>query len=99
VIPVAPWQFTTWLDLFDHWQTGIVGAGAVVAATVTIWTLWSQTATTVRLERQRVLSELDALRIAISIAAYEALCATLRSAAWPLFDPDALRLAPADIGR
>ena len=71
VIPVevtsAPWHYTTVPDLFDHWQTGLVGAGAVVAATVTIWTMRSQTATSVRLERERVLSELDALRMALGV--------------------------------
>jgi hypothetical protein len=30
------WHFTTWLDLFDHWQTVIAGALALVAAFGTI---------------------------------------------------------------
>ena len=55
MIPDTPWHFTTWLDLVDHWQTGLVGAAAVIAATATVWAMWSQTATTVRLERERVL--------------------------------------------
>jgi low affinity Fe/Cu permease len=40
VIPVevtqAPWHFTTWPDAFDHWQTLIAGAFALVAAFGTI---------------------------------------------------------------
>jgi hypothetical protein len=37
VIPVdAPWHFTTWLDLLDHWQTGIAGVLALVAAFGTV---------------------------------------------------------------
>jgi hypothetical protein len=31
-----PWHFTTWLDLFDHWQTLIAGLLAVLAAWRTI---------------------------------------------------------------
>jgi hypothetical protein len=66
VIPVevtqAPWHATGFWDWVDHWQTGLAGAGAVIAATVTVWTMWSQTETAVRLERERRLSELDALR-------------------------------------
>src|ERR1700730_14955395 len=30
------WHFTTWLDLFDHWQTVIAGVLALVAAFGTI---------------------------------------------------------------
>jgi hypothetical protein len=63
MIPVevtqTPWHY--------HWQTGLVGAGAVIAATATVWAMWSQTATTVRLERERVLSELVALRMALGV--------------------------------
>jgi hypothetical protein len=33
----APWQFTTWHDLFDHWQTLIAGVFALVAGLGTIW--------------------------------------------------------------
>jgi hypothetical protein len=36
VIPVAPWHFTTWLDLFDHWQTVIAGVLAFVAGFGTV---------------------------------------------------------------
>jgi hypothetical protein len=31
-----PWRFTTWLDLFDHWQTIIAGASALLAAIGTL---------------------------------------------------------------
>jgi hypothetical protein len=68
VIPVqTPWHFTTWLDLFDHWQTGLVGAAAVIAATATVWAMWSQTETTARLERERVASEVHMLRKSIAV--------------------------------
>ena len=33
---MAPWHFTTWLDLFDHWQTGIAGALALLAGFGTV---------------------------------------------------------------
>jgi hypothetical protein len=37
VIPVeTPWHFTTWLDLFDHWQTVIAGVLAFVAGFGTV---------------------------------------------------------------
>jgi hypothetical protein len=37
MIPVdTPWHFTTWLDLFDHWQTGIAGVLAFVAGFGTV---------------------------------------------------------------
>ena len=88
---MAPWHFTTWLDLLDHWQTGIAGVLALlagfgtVAATIIIASRQiaasreeadrviaatreqtkvtaEQTAMTVRLERERVLSEDGAFR-------------------------------------
>ena len=40
VIPVevtqTPWHFTTWLDLLDHWQTGIAGGLAFAAGFGTV---------------------------------------------------------------
>jgi hypothetical protein len=40
VIPVevtqTPWHYTTFRDWLDHWQTGLAGAGALVAAFGTI---------------------------------------------------------------
>ncbi len=68
MIPVAPWHFTTWLDLFDHWQTVIAGVLALVAGFGTVVATMiiarkqiaaahEQTATTIRLERRRVVRE------------------------------------------
>jgi hypothetical protein len=34
---MPPWHFTTNLDFFDHWQTLIAGALAVLAGAGTIW--------------------------------------------------------------
>jgi len=31
---LQPWQFTTWLDFADHWQSLIAGAFALVAGVV-----------------------------------------------------------------
>jgi hypothetical protein len=64
VIPVevtqAPWHYTTCLDLIDHWQTGLVGAGAVIAAVVTIGvTLW--------IDRRQAKRELETLRKALAV--------------------------------
>jgi hypothetical protein len=40
VIPVevtpAPWHYTTFWDWLDHWQTGLAGAGALVAALIAV---------------------------------------------------------------
>ena len=33
---MAPWHFTTWLDLFDHWQTVIAGVLALFAGFGTV---------------------------------------------------------------
>jgi hypothetical protein len=72
MIPVevtqTPWHYTTWLDLFDHWQTGLAGAAAVLAATATVWAMWSQTETTVRLEQERFASETTAFRAMLEAA-------------------------------
>jgi prolipoprotein diacylglyceryltransferase len=41
MIPVevtqTPRHYTTLWEWLDHWQTGLAGAGAVVAAIITIW--------------------------------------------------------------
>ncbi len=92
-----PWHFTTWLDLFDHWQTLFAGLLALGAA---VWTIRAtrstakdqidagredadrvvaaardqikvtaeQTATAVRLERERVLSEDNAFHAMLDAA-------------------------------
>jgi hypothetical protein len=40
VIPVevtqTPWHFTTFWDWLDHWQTGLAGAGALLAAVIAV---------------------------------------------------------------
>ena len=44
MIPVdTPWQFTTWLDLLDHWQTVIARVLAFAAGFGTVATLISDT--------------------------------------------------------
>jgi hypothetical protein len=77
VIPVevtqAPWHATTWLDLFDHWQTVIAGVLALAAAFGTVVATMiiarkqiavaqKQIDTTLRLEQERVASEATAFR-------------------------------------
>ena len=32
-----PWHFTTWLDLFDHWQSLTAGLAAIVAALIAVF--------------------------------------------------------------
>jgi F0F1-type ATP synthase membrane subunit c/vacuolar-type H+-ATPase subunit K len=34
---LQPWHFTTWLDLFDHWQTLAAGLLVMLAAIGTTW--------------------------------------------------------------
>lgn len=40
MIPVeitqTPWHFTTFWDWLDHWQTGLAGAGALLAAVIAV---------------------------------------------------------------
>jgi len=64
VIPVevaqTPWHFTTWLDLFDHWQTVIAGFVALVAALITVWV-------TLRVERGKAEREVNALRKSLAV--------------------------------
>jgi hypothetical protein len=61
MIPVevnsAPWHFTTWLDLFDHWQTGIAGFLAFVAGFGTV------VATIIIARRQIAASNEDAKKV------------------------------------
>jgi hypothetical protein len=51
-----PWHFTTWLDLFDHWQTAIAGLIALIAVQVTL-----------QVERGKAVRELDALRKSLAV--------------------------------
>jgi hypothetical protein len=60
VTPVDTWHFTTWLDLFDHWQTVIAGSIALVAAIITVLI-------TLRVERRKADRELDALRKSLGV--------------------------------
>ena len=64
MIPVevtsAPWHYTTWFDLFDHWQIGIAGLIALFAAFITVWV-------TLRVERRKADREVDALRKSLAV--------------------------------
>jgi hypothetical protein len=57
---MAPWQFTTWLDLFEHWQTVIAGFAALLAAIITV-------GVTLRVERGKADREADALRKSFAV--------------------------------
>ena len=48
----TPWHFTTWLDLFDHWQTVFAGLIALIAAIITV-------RVTLRVERAKADREVD----------------------------------------
>jgi hypothetical protein len=78
VIPVevtqAPWHATGFWDWVDHWQTLIAGVlafvagvGTVVVAMRVIAATREQTATTVRLERERASTEVDMLRKSLAV--------------------------------
>jgi hypothetical protein len=64
MIPVevtqTSWHFTTVSDALDHWQTGLAGTGAVIAAFVTI-------GVTLRIERRQAKREVDALRKSLAV--------------------------------
>ena len=60
LIPIAPWHFLTWLDLFDHWQTVVAGVIALIAAIITV-------GVTLRIERRQAKRELDALRKSLAV--------------------------------
>jgi hypothetical protein len=62
-----PWHFTTLLDLVDHWQTLLAGGLALVAGLITVRVIREQIETAVRLERERVASEVDALRKSLAV--------------------------------
>ena len=55
-----PWHFTTWLDLFDHWQALIAGALGFAAAIIVV-------RFTLRIERRKAQLELDALRKSLAV--------------------------------
>ncbi len=54
---MTPWHFTTWLDLLDHWQTGIAGFLAFAAGFGTV------VATMIIARRQITSSREDADRV------------------------------------
>jgi hypothetical protein len=54
-VSAEPWHFTTWLDLFDHWQALIAGALGFAAAIIVV-------RFTLRIERRKAQLELDAAR-------------------------------------
>ena len=55
-----PWQYTTFLDLIDHWQTLIAGLLALGAAAITVFF-------TLKVERRKADRELDALRKSLAV--------------------------------
>lgn len=55
-----PWHFTTWLDLFDHWQALIAGALGFAAAIIVV-------RFTFKMERRKAQLELDALRKSLAV--------------------------------
>lgn len=55
-----PWQYTSFLDLIDHWQALIAGILGFVAAIVVV-------AITLRIERRKLDRELDALRKSLAV--------------------------------
>ena len=55
-----PWHFTTWLDLFDHWQALVAGVLGFAAGIFTVrYTLLS--------ERRKAQRELDALQKSLAV--------------------------------
>jgi hypothetical protein len=59
-VSAEPWHFTTWLDLFDHWQALIAGALGFAAAIIVV-------RFTLRIERRKAQLELDALRKSLAV--------------------------------
>jgi hypothetical protein len=59
-VSAEPWHFTTWLDLFDHWQALMAGALGFAAAIIVV-------RFTLRIERRKAQLELDALRKSLAV--------------------------------
>jgi hypothetical protein len=53
---MQPWHFTTLLDLFDHWQTLIAGAFALIAAWLAL-----------RAARRKERREVEAMRKSLAV--------------------------------
>jgi hypothetical protein len=94
------------IDLLDHWQTLIAGVLALVAAWLTIRATkraadeeikasQAQTATTVRLERERISSEVETLRksLAVEIRQYIDILIKTREILRRLSEPEKRMLA------
>ena len=54
--PPWQWQFTTWLDLLDHWQTFAAGVLALVAAIIAVW-----------VARRKERREIEAMRLSLAV--------------------------------
>jgi hypothetical protein len=63
------WQFTTWLDLFDHWQTLAAGLFALLAAIGTIWATRSTASSQIAAAREQADRMVDAAREQASVTA------------------------------
>ncbi|MGA8077364.1 MAG: hypothetical protein WB868_08255 [Xanthobacteraceae bacterium] len=59
-MPNQPWQYTTIVDLIDHWQALIAGALGFAAAVVAV-------ILTLRIERRKLQREMDALQKSLAI--------------------------------
>ena len=57
-----PRQFTTWLDLFDHWQTLMTGLIAIVAAGIVV-------SAPEFFARRRARQEIESIRVALAVEA------------------------------
>jgi hypothetical protein len=59
-VMTEPWHFTTWLDLFDHWQALVAGVLGFAAGIFTVrYTLLG--------ERRKAQRELDALQKSLAV--------------------------------
>ena len=56
----APWQYTTLLDLIDHWQSLLAGGLGFAAAIIAV-------ILTLRTERRKMQRELDALQKSLAV--------------------------------
>jgi hypothetical protein len=59
-VMAEPWHFTTWIDLFDHWQALVAGVLGFAAGIFTVYY-------TLSIERRKARRELDALRKSLAV--------------------------------